>query len=274
MTDKMKLTILGCGSSGGVPRLGGPDGAGMWGDCDPANPKNRRRRCSGLFEKVSDAGSTHLLVDTAPDMREQLLSAHVTKLDGVVISHAHADQLHGIDDLRLVYHLMKKPVEVYAGPVTTQTLNSRFDYVFHQAEGSYYPAIAHLNQIPDTLDPFTVSGAGGDMPVKTFRMHHGAIDSLGVRVGPIAYSSDVVELDEEAFRVLEGVEIWVVDALRYKPHISHATVETALKWMKRVKPRLGVFTNLHVDLDYEKLKVELPEGIVPAYDGMVLEADL
>lgn len=274
MNDIIRTTILGCGSSGGVPRLGGPDGAGDWGSCDPTNPKNYRTRCSALFQKVTAAGVTDLLVDTAPNMREQLLRARVVKLDGVILSHEHADQLHGLDDLRLIFHLIKKPVEVYAAADTVAGVMARFGYCFKQKAGSYYPPIAAMNTIPEPFAPFVVHGAGGPMAIRTFAQGHGNIRSLGVRVGPVAYSSDVATLDEKAFAALEGVKLWIVDALRYKSHISHASVETALGWIARVKPQRAILTNLHIDLDYETLRRELPAGVEPAYDGMAIETEL
>lgn len=273
MGVKIKTTILGCGSSGGVPRLGGPDGAGDWGACDPANPKNRRRRCSALFRQAGAGGTTDILVDTAPNMREQLLDARATKLDGVVISHAHADQLHGIDDLRLIYHLMKKPVEVYAAAETAQTLETRFGYCFKQKAGSYYPPIAKLHTLEEPFRPIPIDGAGGLATVQVFAQSHGNIRSLGVRIGPVAYSSDVNALDEAAFEALAGVKLWIVDALRYNSHVSHASVATALKWIERVKPARAILTNLHIDLDYETLRRELPAGVEPAYDGLTVETE-
>lgn len=271
MSRVLKTTILGSGSSGGVPRLGGVDGRGQWGACDPDNPKNRRTRCSALFQQVTDDGMTSLLVDTSPDMRAQLLAAHVTNLDGVILSHEHADQLHGIDDLRLVYHEMRKQVDVYTDSGTADGVLSRFAYCFTQKPGSYYPPIAAMHILPEPFEILTVNGAGGALPVQFFWQTHGAIRSLGVRLGPVAYSSDVNALDDDAFAALDGVECWIVDALRYTPHISHANVETALKWIARVKPKRAILTNLHIDLDFEKLRQELPDGVEPAYDGMVIE---
>lgn len=274
MSGVITTRILGSGSSGGVPRLGGPDGIGEWGACDPANPKNNRTRCSALFRMkngTKDKDLTTFLVDTSPDMHRQLLAARVTHLDGVLITHAHADQLHGIDDLRQVFHLTNQPVEVYTDEATSNLISTRFAYCFTQAPGSYYPPIARLNMVSEPFVPLTISGPGGPMKVQLFSQSHGTIRSLGVRIGPVAYSSDVNALDEDALRMLEGVDCWIVDALRYKPHISHANVETALKWIERVKPKRAVLTNLHIDLDYEKLKAELPPGVEPAYDGMEIE---
>ncbi len=274
MTDKFEITILGCGSSGGVPRLGGPDGAGNWGVCDPTNPKNRRTRCSVLVQRKSDAGTTAVLVDTAPDMREQLLRARVCDLDGVLITHDHADQLHGLDDLRQVAQHQRRRVNVYADARTGEAILNRFSYCFVQPEGSGYPPIGKMHTIGEPFAPFEIAGAGGAVPVLAFGQRHGQMRSLGFRFGPIAYSSDVNALDDEAFAALEGVECWIVDALRYAPHCSHAHVAQTLEWIARLKPKRAVLTNLHVDLDYAILKRELPPGVEPAYDGMTLEAAL
>ena len=274
MTDILKTTILGCGSSGGVPRLGGTKGCGDWGACDPKNPKNRRRRCSALFQRNGPAGTTSVLVDTSPDLREQMLGARVTNLDGVFISHEHADQLHGIDDLRLVFHLMRRRIEVYADAPTAADVCSRFSYIFERAPGSGYPPVAKMNVIPEPFRTMEISGAGDTLPVLAFPQKHGVIRSLGFRIGPVAYSSDVNALDEKALDALAGVECWIVDALRYRAHVSHGNVETALKWIAKVKPKRAVLTNLHIDLDYETLKRELPRGVEPAYDGMVVETTL
>lgn len=270
----LEVTILGSGSSTGVPRIGGPDGAGDWGACDPQNPKNRRLRCSILVRRKGDAGDTSVLVDTSPDLREQLLAAHVACLDGVLITHDHADQLHGIDDLRAVAYGMRRRVDVYSDRQTMDAIRHRFGYCFHTPEGSSYPVILNARGIPEPFRDFPIDGSGGPIPVTSFWQQHGRIRSLGFRFGPIAYSSDVNVLDEEAFAVLEGVDCWVVDALRHTPHPTHANVATALEWIARVRPRRAVLTNLHLDLDYETLKRDLPPGVEPAYDGMVLRADV
>ncbi|MGB8364489.1 MAG: MBL fold metallo-hydrolase [Rhizomicrobium sp.] len=270
MTDILEAVILGSGSSSGVPRIGGADGAGDWGACDPANSRNRRRRCSLLVRRKSAAGETALLVDTAPDLREQLLAARVSRLDGVLITHDHADQLHGIDDLRTLAYLMHRRIDVYSDHGTLDRVRRRFFYCFEMPEGSDYPPILNAHAIAQPYRSFDVTGPGSAIAVQAFEQSHGRVHSLGFRFGPIAYSSDVNALSEKAFAVLEGVEIWIVDALRYTPHPTHANVATALEWIARVKPRHAVLTNLHVDLDYETLKRELPEGVEPAYDGMVL----
>jgi len=260
-------TILGSGSSAGVPRLGGPSGAGDWGACDPTNPKNRRRRCSLLVQR----GKTKVLVDTSPDLREQLLSAGVAHLDGVLMTHPHADQTNGIDDLRPLTFLMRKRVDMHADRATLDHLMRQFGYCFATPKGSEYPPIITGHEIPEPFAPFAIRGEGGAIPVLAFWQDHGAIASLGYRFGPIAYSSDVKYLDDAAFRALEGVKLWIVDALRYTPHPTHANVDTALAWIAQVKPERAVLTNLHHDVDYEQLRAELPEGVEPAYDGMTIE---
>lgn len=256
----MRVTILGCGTSGGVPRIGGRDGAGDWGACDPTNPKNRRRRCSIL---VQDELTT-VLVDTSPDCREQLIDARVKKLDAVIWTHEHADQLHGVDDPRAL-SLRHGPIEGWADERTWQILRHRFGYCFSSEEAGWYNPIYR---------PRTISGTFsiGKIGVTPFLQDHGTIPTLGLRFGPIAYVNDVVRLEEAAFDALAGVDTMIVDAMRYTPHPTHAHVELALSWIARVKPRRAVLTNLHVDLDYGRLASELPKGTEPAYDGMVIDA--
>ena len=260
-------TILGSGSSAGVPRLGGLAGAGDWGACDPKNPKNRRRRCSLLVRR----GPTTVLVDTSPDLREQLLSAGVAHIDGVVMTHPHADQTNGIDDLRPLMFLMKRRVDMHADRATLDHLKGQFGYCFATPEGSEYPPILNGHVIAEPFAPFAIKGEGGPVPVLAFWQDHGPIRSLGYRFGPIAYLSDVRDLDDAAFTVLQGVKVWIVDALRYTRHPTHANVATALEWIARVRPERAILTNLHHDLDYEELRAQLPEGVEPAYDGMTIE---
>lgn len=250
-------TILGCGSSGGVPRLGG-----HWGACDPSEPKNVRRRCSLLVEK----GETKILVDTSPDMRQQLLDAECGRLDSVLYTHDHADQAHGVDDLRMIAYNMMARVPVYMDGPTAKTMHSRFGYCLEQREGSYYPPILKEMTMPASGTSFEIEGEGGSLEVTPFLQHHGEIDSLGFRFGPLAYSADVVGLPDASFEVLEGVSCWIVDCLRYKPHISHAHLDLTLEWLERIKPKLGILTNLHIDLDYQTLAQELPDGVIPAHD--------
>ncbi|MCG8696295.1 MAG: MBL fold metallo-hydrolase [Minwuiales bacterium] len=252
----MRVTILGCGSSGGVPRIGND-----WGDCDPTEPKNRRRRCSILVQEKA----TSVLIDTSPDIREQLLDAEIDRLDGVVWTHDHADQTHGIDELRVLAIRHRKRVTTWGDRRTLDSLTAKFGYCFVQPEGSWYPPILEAKEI---TGPFAI----GDVDILPFEQDHGSMPSLGFRFGPIGYSNDVVGLSDAAFEALDGVKIWIVDALRYKPHGTHAHLEMTLGWIERLKPERAVLTNMHVDLDYRTLLRELPEGVEPGYDGMILEA--
>jgi phosphoribosyl 1,2-cyclic phosphate phosphodiesterase len=259
------LTILGCGSSAGVPRpaLG-------WGACDPANSKNRRRRCSLLIEKSAPAGTTCVLIDTSPDLREQLLDAHVDHLDAVFLTHEHADQTHGIDDLRSVVLHMRKRIPVYLNQSTAKDIASRFAYCFEQAPGSDYPAILSRQSI-EAGGTQTIEGKGGTLSLNAFLLQHGNIPALGYRIGNAAYTPDLNDIPKASFGALENLYLWIVDALRYAPHPSHFSLDDALKWIERFKPRRAVLTNLHSDLDYEILRQKLPANVVPAYDGMRLE---
>lgn len=263
----LAITILGCGSSGGVPRIGGD-----WGACDPSNPKNRRRRCSILVERLDKVGGgrTSLLVDTSPDIRDQLLGTGTRTLDGVLFTHDHADHVHGIDDLRVVARNGGRRVDVYYDERTGRTLNKRFAYCFETAAASSYPPILS-GQIIWPMHPVSIEGAGGTIHAVPFEQDHGDAPSLGFRFGGIAYSSDLMDLPERSLEALKDLEVWIIDALRYSHHPTHFSVDDALKWIDRVQPKRAVITNMHVDLDYETLKRELPENIEPAYDGMVLE---
>lgn len=258
----LRFTILGCGSSGGVPRLGGE-----WGDCDPANPKNRRRRCSMLVERETAAGVTRVLIDTSPDMRDQLLDAGVGVLDAVVYTHSHADHVHGIDDLRQIVFNLHRRLPVWADGPTQEALMSRFGYAFVQPEGSPYPPILSMHTIDG---PVTVDGAGGPVTLVPFEADHGSMDTLGFRIGPLAYLPDAVAIPEASWSVLDGLDCWVVDALRRRPHPTHAHLDMTLGWIDRARPARAVITNMHIDLDYATLEAELPPHIRPAFDGMVI----
>ena len=265
----LEVRILGCGSSGGVPRLG--EGGPHWGVCDPANPKNRRSRCSILVTRRSDAGETRALVDTSPDLREQLLAAKVGRLDGVLITHDHADQTHGMDDLRvLVLQQGGKKLDMWSDGYALNSLNRKFSYIFHTPTNRDYPPIVDAHVLPEPFAPFEITGPGGPLPVAAFGQNHGRIRSLGFRFGAIAYSPDVDGLDEEAFAALEAVDCWIVDALRRTPHPSHAHLSRTLEWIARVKPKRTILTNMHVDMDYDTLVRELPPGVEPGYDGMTI----
>ncbi len=258
----LRFTILGCGSSGGVPRTGGD-----WGDCDPTNPKNRRRRCSMLVERTGAEGITRVLIDTGPDMREQLLSADVPWLDAVLYTHPHADHIHGIDDLRGLALANHRRVDVYMDRPTKERLFEAFGYCFRGAAG--YPPILNATEIEPYV-PLTLEGPGGPIVVTPFSQNHGRIISLGFRIGDIAYSSDLHDLPPESLASVADLDVWIVDALRYKTHPSHFSVDQALEWIERVGARHGILTNLHNDLDYETLKGELPANVEPAYDMMAL----
>lgn len=257
-------TILGCGSSGGVPRVGSG-----WGACDPANPRNRRRRCSALVEKRGEHGMTRVLVDTSPDVREQLLQANVTALDGVVITHEHADHTHGIDDLRALVIHMRRRIQMYMDDVTADLLQQRFSYCFETPPGSDYPPIIDSRRIR-AGEPFEIEGAGGALKFLPIRLHHGGIDALGLRVNATVYSPDVNGIPAESLDHLRNLDLWIVDALRIIPHPTHFSLAETLAWIDRLQPKRAVLTNLHTDLDYAKLSSELPPHIEPAFDGLVL----
>jgi len=277
---KLRVTVLGSGSSGGVPRFGGADGAGEWGACDSNEPKNRRTRCSILVERAHpEYGFRHdsvtsVLVDTSPDMRVQLLAARCSRLDAVLFTHDHADQCHGIDDLRVFALQMRKRIPVYIDEATSGHLLKRFDYCFEQKPGSYYPPILEKISMPPCGEIFQINGPASAIPALAFLQYHGGVNSLGFRFGGVAYSSDVVGLPEESFHALAGLDTWIVDALQYKPHKTHAHLDLTLEWIQRVKPKRAILTNLHVHMDYQTLLRELPPGVEPAYDGMQIEVGL
>ena len=264
---RMRFTILGCGSSGGVPRIGG-----LWGDCDPEDPKNRRTRCSMLVERITGDGVTRVLIDTSPDMREQLLREGVGELDAVVYTHSHADHVNGLDDLRQIVIHARRRMPVWADGPTQDSLLSRFGYAFVQAEGSSYPAICTLNTI---RGPVVIDGAGGPVEMKPFEVEHGDIDALGFRIGGLVYLPDVLSISEPVWEnQLAGLDCWIVDALRRKPHPTHAHLALTLEWIERAAPKLGVLTNMHNDLDHATVEAETPPHVRAAYDGMVLDYEV
>lgn len=256
------FTILGCGSSGGVPRLGG-----LWGQCDPQNPKNRRRRCSLLVERVTSDGTTRVLIDTSPDMRQQLLDADVGDLDAVLFTHGHADHIHGIDDLRMIVFNRGSRLPVWADGPTQERLYGGFAYVFHQPTTSPYPPLLDMNTIEGNV---TISGAGGDITFTPFEVNHGSIDALGFRIAGLAYLPDVASIPKEAWKLLGDLDIWILDALRRDPHPTHAHLARSLEWIEQARPKRAVLTNMHIDLDYETVLNETPSHVEPAYDGMRL----
>lgn len=263
---RLDFTILGCGSSGGVPRLGG-----HWGACDPANPKNHRRRCSMLVERHANGGTTRVLIDTSPDMRAQLLDAGIGSLDAVVWTHGHADHTNGIDDLRQIVFNTRRRLAVWADVPTQEQLVARFAYAFVQPEGSPYPPILDMHTIDGDI---AVQGDGGPLTLTPFRANHGNIDALGFRIGPLAYLPDAVDIPEESWPVLEGLDTWVVDALRHKPHPTHAHLALTLDWIARARPARAVLTNMHNDLDHDAVAAETPPHVTPAHDGMALSFEV
>jgi phosphoribosyl 1,2-cyclic phosphate phosphodiesterase len=259
------FTILGCGSSMGVPRpaLG-------WGACDPNNPKNRRRRTSLLIERQGPNGCTRVLVDTSPDLREQLLGANVDWLDGVLMTHEHADHCHGIDDLRALFVRKRRRIDMYLSEAASRVIRPRFEYCFEKPRGSEYPPMVTEHRLVPG-NPVIIEGEGGPVMALPILQQHGDIASLGFRFGGFAYSCDLSGMPTESVAALAGLDVWVVDALRYTPHPSHLSVADALAWIERLKPRRAILTNLHADLDYETLRKKLPPHVVPAYDGIAVE---
>ena len=263
----LTFTILGCGSSMGVPRV-----ALGWGSCDPNNPKNRRRRCSLLVERSNPQGHrTRVLVDCTPDLRMQLLDAEVDRLDGVLITHEHADHTHGIDDLRPLFILKRRRVDVYLDEPTSRAMHARFGYCFMTPPGSEYPPILTERRLTPG-HPVTIEGQGGPIAALPVLQEHGDIPSLGFRFGDVAYSADIKSLPAESLPFMTGLQVWIVDALRFSPHPSHLNLDEALAWIERLKPKRAILTNLHSDLDYEALRARLPAGVEPAFDGMRFDA--
>jgi phosphoribosyl 1,2-cyclic phosphate phosphodiesterase len=263
MADQLHVTILGCGASPGVPRIGG-----HWGACDPKNPKNRRTRCSLLLERRNASGAaTRVLVDTSPDLRQQALAAGIATIDGVLYTHEHADHVHGIDDLRGFVINMGRRVDAYADERTRMHLLERFSYCFETPPGSEYPPIVDLHSI-EPGRPVKIVGEAGPIIALPIAQCHGQIHSLAFRVGGLAYSPDVNDLSAEAAEALSGLEVWIVDALRDRPHPSHFSLQETLAWIERLAPKRAILTHMHVDLDYEALRSRLPPHVEPAYDGM------
>jgi phosphoribosyl 1,2-cyclic phosphate phosphodiesterase len=262
----LAITILGCGSSGGVPRVGQG-----WGACDPANPKNRRRRCSIFVERTAETGGkTDVLIDMSPDLREQLIGQNVTHLDAILLTHQHADHIHGIDDIRPLVIMAKHKLDLHMDAVTSGVVRGNFSYIFETPPGSQYPALLNEHRL-NAGHPCIIEGKGGPISFLPFRLEHGEIDALGFRIGDIAYSPDVNAIPPESVGFLEGLDLWIVDALRYKPHPTHFCLAETLDWIARLKPRHAILTNLHTDLDFEALRAQLPENVEPAFDGMRIE---
>ena len=263
MSATLEFTILGSGSSGGVPRADG-----NWGVCDPDEPRNRRSRCSLMVRRLSAGppeAQTTVVIDTSPEFRIQTAEAGAKRLDAVLLTHDHADQSHGIDDIRAFALRQRTRIDCWMDAATRATLLRRFGYVF-EGEGMY-PAIANARDIPAHGETWSVSGPSGAIPIVTFDQDHGGVRSVGYRLGGLAYSSDVVDLPASAGEALTGLDIWVVDALRMTPHPTHAHLERALEWIERFLPKRAILTNMHIDMDYRTLAATLPPGVEPGYDG-------
>ncbi len=263
MTGPLEFTILGSGSSGGVPRADG-----NWGDCDPAEPKNHRSRCSLLVRKPGQGAlhETTVVVDTSPDLRLQTAQAGAKRVDAALFTHDHADQAHGIDDLRPFFLNQRVRIPAYMDQATHDGLLTRFEYIFKTRGG--YPAILEPRLIPPLGEAFAIEGPSGAIPVHTFDLDHGEIRSVGYRFGGVAYTPDVRAIPDGSWADLADLDVWIVDALRWTPHPTHAHVELALEWIARAKPRRAILTNLHIDLDFNALAARLPPGVEPAYDGL------
>jgi phosphoribosyl 1,2-cyclic phosphate phosphodiesterase len=265
--ERIIATIMGCGSSGGVPRIGG-----NWGVCDPYNPRNRRRRCSLLLEGFSEGASapTRVIIDTGCDLREQLLDASVDRVDAVLFTHEHADHTHGIDDLRVLALNTHKRVEVYFSAEAAARIVPSFAYCFTAPAGSGYPPILNQNLI-EADQPLVVNGPGGEIEILPFLQDHGDITSLGFRIGGFAYSCDLSGIPSQSISAISGLDVWVLDALRPAPHPSHLSLSEALALIAQHQPTEAVLTNLHIDLDYADTDRTTPAHVRPAFDGLKID---
>ncbi|MCC0029012.1 MAG: MBL fold metallo-hydrolase [Brucellaceae bacterium] len=268
MGDRLRFTVLGCGSSPGVPRP-----MGDWGACEPSNPKNRRRRPALLVQRVrADGALTNVVIDTGPDFREQMLSAGVGRLDAVVYTHAHADHIHGIDDLRSYFLAQRQRIPIWADAPTQERLFSGFGYCFATQPGSSYPPILEANDIEAGRD-FTIAGEGGDIVFRPLLQAHGSQTSLAFRINNVAYCTDVSDFSDETSAQLRDLDWLILDALQYRPHPSHLSLDQALEWIGRLKPRRAVLTHMHTPLDYDAVMAATPEHVEPGYDGLRFEID-
>ena len=255
----MQITILGCGSSAGVPAIGN-----YWGNCNPKNPKNRRLRCSILIK----SDKSQILIDASPDLRQQLLSANVTYIDGVLITHAHADHIHGIDDFRYLNHIMNKHINLYAKSAVIDEIRKKFNYVFDdlvpESNGFYYKPCLIPNEISGQ---FQIK----DLKIKSFQQNHGFGETTGFRINNIAYSTDVVELNEKAFSNLHDLDLWIVDCLRFKAHKTHSHFEKTMEWVNKIKPKKTILTHMNFEVDYDEITKKLPKNCYAGYDGLKIK---
>ncbi len=265
MSVRHRLTILGCGSSPGVPRI-----TGDWGACDPSNLRNRRTRAAAMVERFGARGTTRVVIDTGPDFRDQMIAAQAGTIDAVIYTHPHADHIHGVDDLRSFAIANRKRMDVYGDRPTLDRLRQSFGYCFETPPGSSYPPILTAHTIGHD-DPVVIDGAGGPIAFLPLPQVHGDIISLGFRIGGLAYCSDVSAYPDETVARLQGLDVLVIDALQYKRHPSHFSLGEALEWIDRLAPRKAVLTHMHVPLDYATVTTETPDHVEPAYDGMTID---
>lgn len=267
---RRRFTILGCASSPGVPRLNGD-----WGACNPDNPKNRRTRAAFLVEQIGpDGGRTVVVIDTGPDFRQQMIAAGVAHVDAVLYTHAHADHLHGLDDLRGYFIEQKRRIPIHADQVTMERIRQGFGYCLETPPGGNYPPIVRPVVI-ETLDaPIVIDGAGGRIEFRPHRQIHGDIHSLGFRIGDVAYCSDVSDFPQDSVTRLSGLDMLIIDALQYKYHVSHLSLQQALDWIGRLSPKRAILTHMHVPLDYDRVMAETPDNVQPAFDGLSFDIDV
>ncbi|MBW3098372.1 MBL fold metallo-hydrolase [Pseudohoeflea coraliihabitans] len=270
MKVRRQFTILGCSSSPGVPRINGD-----WGKCDPDNPKNRRRRAALLVRQIGpDGGVTTVVIDTGPDFREQMIDARVQAVDAVLYTHAHADHIHGIDDLRGFALTQRRQIPIYAEAATLRHLRASFGYCLETPVGSAYPPIIEARLIADPDKPIVIDGEGGPLTAQPLVQKHGDIISLGFRFGDVAYCCDVSDFPRATVARLADLDMIIIDALQYREHPSHLSIDQALWWVDKLGARNAVLTHMHTPLDYQTVLEETPEHVQPGYDGLTLDYEV